>query len=105
MGDSPRHKDEAARAQPDLAVPKKERRLPAGEIERLIGGRMDMRGRRGLASRQSADEFNEIGPLCLRWAESGESRIIRRADNEATVDCLHRSVDTSAASPGSHAYR
>ena len=85
--DSPRHEDETARLHRQFPVTEQERRFPTGKIERLIRGRVGMRGRPRFTRREHANE-SHVCPLGLGWAESSGVRLLGRADNGATVHCL-----------------
>jgi hypothetical protein len=56
VGHPPRHEDEAACGDRELAIPRLERGLSRGELERLVGVGVDVQGRAGIAGRKRADQ-------------------------------------------------
>ena len=55
MRSAPRDKDEAAGADLELTVTELERRLSVGDIERLVGVRVQVKRRPGLPGRERPD--------------------------------------------------
>jgi hypothetical protein len=82
VGRPPRYEDDAAGCDPELTVPELERGVSIGDVERLVGVRVKVKGRPGLAWRERPNQ-DDVGPLGLGRAEA--SGLLGGRDDGAAV--------------------
>ena len=119
-----RYKDEPAPRHRDLAVTEQKRRVSLRDVERLIGVRVQVKGRRGLAWREHADNRDvgtgrSAGPKWVGSIESWEAMTVHpltvsifiqptpsgRVGTERTSGRLCEGAGMSLRSPAAHAVR
>jgi len=89
VGHPPRHEDKASRGDRELAVSEPERGVAVGDVERLVGVRVDMQRRRRLTRRKRADD-DDIRAVRLGRAEVHRLPRFGGTDNGAPIDRFHR---------------
>jgi len=91
VGRPPRYEDESAGRDPEFTVPELEGGVSIGDVERLVGVRVKVKGWPRLAWRERPNQ-DDVGPLGLGRAEA---RGLRGLGGQTTVQPLIVSITST----------